>query len=115
PGPSVRNQNRAWRWALETAAQVEVEPETSFSSRTIERRNLLKAGAAGLAAAALVNVPGLGRASAAGASPAVSAGVGPGPLAWVWRFGPDGSPEQVRDILAAHGLGVLLKTFDGVN
>ena len=32
---------------------------------------------------------------------------------WVWSFEEDGSPELIRDILAAHGLGVVVKTHDG--
>ena len=34
-------------------------------------------------------------------------------LAWVWQFGHDGDPEQIRDTLAANGLGVVVKTHDG--
>lgn len=33
--------------------------------------------------------------------------------AWVWQFSEDGSPEIIRDVLAAYGLGVILKTHDG--
>jgi len=36
-------------------------------------------------------------------------------LAWVWQFEADGDPGKVRDTLAAHGLGISLKTHDGVN
>ena len=36
-------------------------------------------------------------------------------LAWVWQFNTDGRREAVRDVLAAHGLGIVLKTHDGVN
>ncbi|MDA0302211.1 MAG: hypothetical protein O2822_06765 [Chloroflexi bacterium] len=35
-------------------------------------------------------------------------------LAWVWQFNQDGEPERIRDILAAHGLGIALKTHDGL-
>ncbi len=41
----------------------------------------------------------------------------PGPLrhlAWVWQFSTDGPPEQIRSVLAAHQLGITLKTHDGV-
>jgi len=34
-------------------------------------------------------------------------------LAWVWQFRHDGTPAQIRDTLAAFGLGVALKTHDG--
>jgi hypothetical protein len=32
---------------------------------------------------------------------------------WVWRFDTDGPPHEVRDVLASHGLGILLKTHEG--
>jgi LysM repeat protein len=35
-------------------------------------------------------------------------------LAWVWQFTHDGSREMIRERLAEHGLGVALKTHDGV-
>ena len=34
-------------------------------------------------------------------------------FAWVWQFRHDGDREQIRDILAEHGLGIVLKTHDG--
>ncbi len=34
-------------------------------------------------------------------------------LAWVWQFRHDGDPAAIRDTLAAHGLGIVLKTHDG--
>ncbi len=40
---------------------------------------------------------------------------GPSHLAWVWQFARDGSKEQIRELLAAHGLGVVVKTNDGVD
>src|SRR3954453_16664098 len=36
-------------------------------------------------------------------------------LAWVWQFGEDGAPAQVRSVLAANGLGIILKTHDGTD
>ena len=39
----------------------------------------------------------------------------PSHLAWVWAFRHDGEPAQIRDVLAAHGLGVVLKTHDGTD
>ncbi len=36
-------------------------------------------------------------------------------LAWVWQFGQDGQREVIRDVLAANGLGVILKTHDGTD
>lgn len=35
-------------------------------------------------------------------------------LAWVWQFSRDGSPDAIRGMLADHGLGVSLKSHDGV-
>ena len=35
-------------------------------------------------------------------------------LAWVWQFRHDGDRADVAAVLAAHGLGVALKTHDGV-
>ncbi len=84
-------------------------------SRRIDRRSLIKGGAAGVAGLALLKATGGPGTIKAHAAPAASAGVAPGPLAWVWRFGEDGSPAQIRDLLAAHGVGILLKVFDGVN
>lgn len=36
-------------------------------------------------------------------------------LAWVWQFPQDGQREEIRDVLASHGLGVILKTHDGTD
>ena len=36
-------------------------------------------------------------------------------FAWVWSLDSDGSPEEIRDVLAAHGLGVVVKTHDGAD
>jgi len=37
------------------------------------------------------------------------------PLVWVWKFSADGSPEVIREDLAANALGMLLKTNDGTS
>lgn len=34
-------------------------------------------------------------------------------FAWVWQFRHDGDREDIRDALAAHNLGIALKTHDG--
>lgn len=34
-------------------------------------------------------------------------------LVWVWQFNEDGDAARIRDSLAQHGLGILLKTHDG--
>ncbi|MDA0257031.1 MAG: LysM peptidoglycan-binding domain-containing protein, partial [Chloroflexi bacterium] len=39
----------------------------------------------------------------------------PSHLAWVWEFRHDGAPAQIRDVLAAHDLGIVLKTHDGTD
>lgn len=36
-------------------------------------------------------------------------------LVWVWQFRHDGDPEAMRDTLASHGLGIILKTHDGTS
>lgn len=36
-------------------------------------------------------------------------------LAWVWQFSQDGAPEAIRPVLAAHNLGITLKTHDGTD
>jgi LysM repeat protein len=36
-------------------------------------------------------------------------------LAWVWQFSFDGPARKIRDVLAAHNLGVILKTHDGTS
>jgi LysM repeat protein len=35
--------------------------------------------------------------------------------AWIWQFRHDGDPGKIRDTLAEHGLGIALKTHDGVS
>ncbi len=36
-------------------------------------------------------------------------------FAWVWSLDSDGSPEEIRELLAAHDLGVVVKTHDGAD
>jgi LysM repeat protein len=47
--------------------------------------------------------------------PAYSGAGAPTHLAWVWQFNHDGPRAAVRDVLAAHGLGIVLKTHDGAD
>lgn len=98
--------------------------------RQIDRRNFLSgltgvAGAFALAPSSLLrgvapDVPldapaALSRpADAPRRSPAALSNM-PSHLAWVWQFARDGSKEQIRELLAEHGLGVVLKTNDGVD
>jgi len=100
------------------------------SPHRLSRRRFL-AGTAG-AAAALALEPASALARAAGRA-ADQPGVAPRPrplnnavnnpalngklthFAWVWQFRYDGEGEAIRDALAAHGLGIALKTHDGTN
>lgn len=93
----------------------------SFSNRSsvpVSRRQAL-AGMGALAGAALLSPRGLLDQPASEASPWVKqplharVGTAPRHLVWVWQFRHDGHPLEVRDRLAAHGLGVVLKTHDG--
>lgn len=96
-------------------------------ARLVSRRSVL-AGIGGVAAAALL--PGGLSLSAEAAEahslyapqpaletpPSVSQSrPDPQHLAWVWQFEADGDPAKVREMLAAHGLGIALKTHDGTN
>ena len=50
--------------------------------------------------------------------PAPRAAIGAGAashLAWVWQFQHDGAREEIRDVLAAHGLGIAIKAHDGTD
>lgn len=91
-------------------------------SRVVSRRTVL-AGLGGVALTAAMSPQGL-RANAA--EPLPSAGSADGlhaartrpddrHLAWVWQFQTDGDPVTIRDALAAHGLGVVVKTHDGTH
>jgi LysM repeat protein len=46
--------------------------------------------------------------------PAKAAPSGNFHLAWVWQFSTDGEPNAIGQKLRDHGLGILLKTHDGV-
>lgn len=48
-------------------------------------------------------------------APRALIGSAPRHLVWVWQFRHDGDPLEVRDRLAANGLGVVLKTHDGAD
>jgi hypothetical protein len=69
------------------------------------------AGGAALTAGASI-LPGL-TSTAAAASGSVARASQPTHLAWVWQFSEDGEADVIRDVLAAHGLGIILKTHDG--
>lgn len=49
-----------------------------------------------------------------GARPARSASTARTPLVWVWQFSLDDKPEVLAQRLAQYGLGILMKTHDGL-
>ena len=79
---------------------------------------------AGVAGALALDPAALRRAAAAAATPSAGAAArAPLPavaggdashLAWVWQFSHDGSKEEIARVLAPHGLGVVMKTHDGI-
>ncbi|MFA7248029.1 MAG: LysM domain-containing protein [Dehalococcoidia bacterium] len=89
--------------------------------RTSSRRRFLAGIGGGAAALGLRSIasaasapPLAGAGSRASDLPARVAGALPSShLAWVWQFNQDGEPERIRASLAAHGLGIALKTHDG--
>ncbi len=87
-----------------------------LSANQYDRRGFIKKMAAGTAAAgAMAMTPGLlNGASRAEASTTAEPFDKPGNhnLAWVWQFDDDGSPWEVRDLLAFLGMGILLKSHD---
>jgi hypothetical protein len=50
-----------------------------------------------------------------GGAAAQTQGPAGGHLAWVWQFSDDGPPDKVRSVLAANGLGIILKTHDATD
>lgn len=80
--------------------------------QVLTRRRFLgqvAAGAAGAGALAL-----LGRSGRAAGQP-IRARPMAQHLSWVWTFEADAPKEHIRDTLRAHGMGILLKTHDGVH
>ncbi len=86
--------------------------------RTLSRRRFLVGTAAAAAALAIDPTAAFARPASPtrGAAPHrdVALDAGPRHLAWVWQFRHDGERADVAAVLAAHGLGVALKTHDGV-
>lgn len=81
---------------------------TQLSSR---RRFLAGAGAA---AAGLALAPIVGRTRGrAATAPRANSADEPRHLVYVWQFSVDGHAAAIRRTLAAHGLGLVLKTHDG--
>ncbi len=68
----------------------------------------------GAAAAAFLS-PLAARAASLASDPSRPLGPDASRLAWVWSFEADGHPFFVRQTLAKHGLGVLVKTHDGTD
>jgi len=96
----------------------------SWQRRSLSRRRLLTSAAAIPLAFALGSqrvlargsAPSWGTAEAVPARPRIAIGPGdPKHLAWVWQFRHDGDREVIRDVLASHGLGIAMKTHDGVD
>lgn len=76
----------------------------------LHRRELL--GRAGAVVGAL-GAAWLHRARTVHAEPAAAAAAGgPRHLSWVWQFSEDGAPDAIRPVLAAAGMGVVIKTHD---
>lgn len=96
----------------------------SWQRRSVPRRRFLASAAAVPLAVAIGSRTALARGSAPlrgitsalPARPAVAIGPGdPKHLAWVWQFRHDGVREQIRDVLAAHNLGIAMKTHDATD
>ena len=108
-------------------------PTDRPSARQTDRRGFLArvAGLGGVAGALALDPAALRRAAERATAPAAPRGqAGRQPslnapliarepslnhLAWVWQFSQDGSKEEMRGVLAEHGLGVALKTHDGTD
>ncbi|MSQ26653.1 MAG: LysM peptidoglycan-binding domain-containing protein [Dehalococcoidia bacterium] len=82
-------------------------------NRILTRRTLFSRGglavAAGILGGVILRRPRVAHAGPAGAPPPQRH------LSWVWQFSEDGAPETIRPALAAAGLGVVIKTHDGVD
>lgn len=95
------------------------QPATTTPSRFLTRRRVL-AGLGGAVAGLVLPRAFLAEAAALPARPPspiqrALAGTAPHHLAWVWQFRHDGDPAEIRDTLAANGLGIALKTHDGAD
>ncbi len=103
-------------------ASSSLPADSQLSRHRLSRRRLL-AGMGALAGATLVAprsfAASLGSKGAAPVwtkgRPRPLASSAPRHLVWVWQFRHDGDPVEVRDRLAAYGLGVVVKTHDGAD
>ena len=110
------------RALLSSGSSTSFDPSVTARARSssLSRRRLL-AGMGALAGAALVAPRSMMDSAAGSASPWTKgrvlplAGSAPKHLVWVWQFRHDGDPTEIRDRLAANGLGVILKTHDGAD
>src|SRR5688572_17816115 len=80
------------------------------SESKLPRRGILGAAAGAIATGAAIK---------AGLNPlsprtAEAANQGPSHLVWVWQFSADAEPNFIGAVLRDHGLGIVLKTHDGV-
>jgi len=97
------------------------QPIASALARASLSRRQLLAGMGALTGAALVAPRSMIHTASAAStapnwtkgSPRPLVGTAPRHLVWIWQFRHDGDPIEIRDRLAAHGLGVVLKTHDG--
>jgi LysM repeat protein len=99
-------------------------PRSAFSGRLTRRRVVGGLAALGALATTGALAPRALAASIAG-GPAADEPMRPRPLAapaggprhlvWAWQFRHDGAPEAIRDALAEHGLGIVMKTHDATS
>ncbi len=113
--------------AIMTMAGGEAPEDTGpvHPRRRLPRRHFLTTFAGSAAALVLAPSRVLARSTAAPsvAEPPPAPGLVNNPaldgelthFAWVWSFDSDGSPEEIRALLAAHDLGVVVKTHDGAD
>ena len=85
-----------------------------FLGQRTSRRRFLAGALTAFGSASLGFRLGIGRRQFAAAQTAPSAcGADVRHLSWVWQFSSDSSPKEIAPVLAAHNLGVTLKTHDG--
>jgi hypothetical protein len=82
-----------------------------FADRAVSRRDFLKGSGKAALLGGLLGLGVLEAQPAAAANLQQPAGIDP--LIWVWKFSVDGPLQAIKDTLASHGLGIILKTHDG--
>jgi LysM repeat protein len=86
----------------------------AWTTHSSTRRRFLAGAGAAAAALALSPLAARGRGRAAGAPRAASNADAPRHLVYVWQFSTDGAAAAIRRALAERGLGIVLKTHDGL-